>query len=272
MDITVDGLSSILHETSSHIYIKPHPQLATYIAHYTLMLSTHILEEPYLSLVPDVAGCIVISYDGTSVECMYWGPTTTMTIVENDVSRIPLRFFIEFQPLGAYAFFRQPQHVLTEKKVPLSQIDKTLEENIQEGFRQSSNIEAFVKFMDTQFCAMLQPLDNQAIYHIQQQIEKKYGVIDLDSIVHEIGYSKRQIQRMFQEQLGTNMKTYARIMRINKAVQLLHTTSLSFSEIAHEVGYYDQAHFIHDFKKTCEITPTQYVEKMSYFYNENYKF
>lgn len=67
------------------------------------------------------------------------------------------------------------------------------------------------------------------------------------------GYSRRHLQRMALQQVGCNMKTIQKIQRINKAIALLKQTKYVLTEIAQVCAYYDQAHFIHEFRSVCQI-------------------
>jgi len=69
--------------------------------------------------------------------------------------------------------------------------------------------------------------------------------------------SIRQFERKCNERLGMSPKTYARISRFSKAYNLfLNNTAPTWTEIAHHAGYYDQMHFIKDFKEFSKNTPS----------------
>ena len=64
----------------------------------------------------------------------------------------------------------------------------------------------------------------------------------------------------FREQLGVPPKTMARILRFQKAVRLLGTsTQLRWAEIALRCGYYDQAHFNRDFRDFAGASPGEFL-------------
>ena len=46
----------------------------------------------------------------------------------------------------------------------------------------------------------------------------------------------------------------------------------SLTALAQDLGYYDQPHFIHDFRAVCGVPPSAYLERMAGFYNEPLKF
>jgi len=88
-------------------------------------------------------------------------------------------------------------------------------------------------------------------------------------------YSPRHLSRVLRPMLGLSLQQYLRLQRINRALSVLENPADSFFfliALAQSLGYYDQSHFIHDFKSVCGITPTGYLQNMSDFYKETYKF
>lgn len=68
--------------------------------------------------------------------------------------------------------------------------------------------------------------------------------------------SDRQAQRLFKEHLGLSPVHYHRIARFRHAYDRATEGLVSrWSDIAYDLGYADQAHFIRDFKAFCGITP-----------------
>lgn len=70
--------------------------------------------------------------------------------------------------------------------------------------------------------------------------------------------SKRQFERKFRELSGFSPKLYSRIIRFQEALKSYGNKDRSLAEIAHLCGYYDQSHFIHDFKEFSGYHPSQY--------------
>lgn len=75
-----------------------------------------------------------------------------------------------------------------------------------------------------------------------------------------LGYSKTQTYRIFNEWLGLSAGKYQRMMRFTKTLNHLHFSedSLSLTEVGLQLGFFDQAHFIHSFKEFAGITPGKY--------------
>lgn len=75
---------------------------------------------------------------------------------------------------------------------------------------------------------------------------------------NEVNLSERQIRRLSSEWLGMNTETFLRYHRYLTSLHLLHNTNLSLSQIGLEAGYYDQSHFIREFKSFTDIAPKKY--------------
>lgn len=114
----------------------------------------------------------------------------------------------------------------------------------------------------------------QAGDRICEDVPMKWIDYALSSIIHkptlrrlrrlseEIGYSQKHFIELFREQVGVSPKQYLRIMRFQKAISAIETnSSLQWSQAALESGYYDQSHFIHDFKHFSGFTPKEYMKR-----------
>ncbi len=71
-----------------------------------------------------------------------------------------------------------------------------------------------------------------------------------------LAYSARQRRRLYQQQIGLSPKQVERIVRFQKALQSMRTTGIITFD-----GYYDQAHFIREFREFTGMTPTDFVER-----------
>lgn len=84
----------------------------------------------------------------------------------------------------------------------------------------------------------------------------------LHQLSDEIGYSQKHFIELFRQQVGVSPKQYLKIMRFQKVISAIeYRSSTSWSDIAVENGYYDQAHLIHDFKQFSGFTPNEYLKK-----------
>ncbi|RED56811.1 response regulator [Cohnella lupini] len=97
------------------------------------------------------------------------------------------------------------------------------------------------------------------IHRIKQYIvEHSQEDISLDAIGKRVGLSPFYISKMFKEQLGVNYIDFLTECRIEKAKKLMADPDKSLKEITFEVGYRDPNYFSKVFKKTCDVSPTEY--------------
>jgi transcriptional regulator GlxA family with amidase domain len=75
--------------------------------------------------------------------------------------------------------------------------------------------------------------------------------------------SVRQLERGFQQVIGTSPKVFARTVRFEQAQRhLMFDPDADLTSLAYECGYFDQAHSIKDFKAFAGQTPTEYAQQM----------
>lgn len=103
-------------------------------------------------------------------------------------------------------------------------------------------------------------------------VHKVYGAAKLQEISSDLFISDRQLQRKFREAVGVSPKTFQRISHFERVLKhLLLNKKQEYLPSALEHGYYDQSHFIKDFKTYVGEYPSLFLQDqnfMSHFYNE----
>lgn len=85
------------------------------------------------------------------------------------------------------------------------------------------------------------------------------GVLQLSE---QIGYSQKHLIGLFKGQVGVTPKTFMKIMRFQKAVLAIEKEpSADWSAVAQLNGFYDQSHFIHEFREFSGFTPGEYLKR-----------
>lgn len=262
-----------INKTDHHLYIAPKKGLEKIVGHYTITFSNlnkQIPDESVLHLIPDVSGCFVFKFfDKLSIKV--WGPTTEVVTVDNDLNTYPCRFFVEFLPGGLYQVLGIDVHQLLDKKVELEELQNSLYIEIEECISHMKTFDEIVEMMDEILLRQVQfhPID-QRIYQWIEKINRDFEIVNAKVIAEEIGLSERQFARYFNRYVGMGVKKYSKFVNVNHVVKLLMEKKLI--DIAFDFNYFDQAHFNHAFKEICGTTPTGYIENLSDFYNELYKF
>ena len=90
--------------------------------------------------------------------------------------------------------------------------------------------------------------------------------IKIEDLPGLVFISQRQLERGFKDKVGITPKQYLRIMRMNEVQRLLAGNhAMDLGRVAHECGYFDQAHFIKDFKRITGEKPTIFIKGRSRF-------
>jgi len=98
---------------------------------------------------------------------------------------------------------------------------------------------------------------------IIQNICQNQGNIKIKDLEDLTGYSMRTLQRKFQSDMGMSPKTYSRIIRCQSAVyQINHGEKVTFSDLAYDLGFTDQPHFLREFKRLVKATPLNYQHRV----------
>jgi len=85
----------------------------------------------------------------------------------------------------------------------------------------------------------------------------------LQSLSSKLGIHPVHLSREFNRYFGTSLGNYIRLIKLNKAFCLLASNQFSMTEICYQCGFYDQSHFISNFKRIYHTTPTKLLRKIS---------
>lgn len=96
-----------------------------------------------------------------------------------------------------------------------------------------------------------------------QIISEKKGTLSVKQLEALTGYTSRTLQRQFQSDMGMSPKTFSRIIRCQSAVhEINYQNSIVFSELASDLGFSDQPHFLREFKQFVSATPSNYQRQV----------
>jgi AraC-like DNA-binding protein len=101
------------------------------------------------------------------------------------------------------------------------------------------------------------------IIQATRQIKAQRGIVNIQELAAEFCLSQKQFERRFAAYSAFNPKLYARIVRFESALWDRGSYE-SLTEIAYAYGYYDQAHFIHDFKTFSGFSPNKFFSLSGY--------
>ncbi|GLR09345.1 AraC family transcriptional regulator [Mixta theicola] len=96
------------------------------------------------------------------------------------------------------------------------------------------------------------------------EIIRSRGCIRMDKLETLTGYTCRTIQRLFRQDTGMSPKAFSRIIRFQYALNTINKVSnITFCELALDLGFSDQSHFLREFKKLVSTTPLEYQRRIT---------
>ena len=169
---------------------------------------------------------------------------------------------LRFEPFGASALFRVPQHELAGLTLDLAAVSPPLARALRRVQETAPSLAiASVAAQQALLPFLAHATPDPRIRHAVNQITRRHGVVSIDRISSATGLTRRHLERQFRQQVGVGPKRLARISRFQHALQLLDSTDSAQrgTLTAAACGYADQAHFIRDFKDLAGCPPTAHL-------------
>lgn len=169
---------------------------------------------------------------------------------------------VAFSPCGFYRLFHRPCGPLADAITPLDQAVGESTEILNQQLDKAENTrQKFDALQD-----FLEPLAEKALPEgpadwAVARINDTDGVLTVESLAGELGLSERQLNRHFLRAVGVSPKHFATVVQIRSVVETLHRNEPGeITELAHRAGYYDQAHFTHDFQRLVGHSPLDFLK------------
>jgi AraC-like DNA-binding protein len=166
-------------------------------------------------------------------------------------------FGVRFRPGMSTGFVPVPAHLITDQIVELEdilgQVARRLSDQLGEAHSTAEQIEIMTAHLAGR--PEISPAQ-RAIGWLTAQ----GGMASVQDLARQAGLSERQFRRVCLELSGLPPKRLARVLRFrNTLAHLQARPKPNMAQLAAECGYYDQAHFIHDFQELAGHTPGQYA-------------
>jgi AraC-like DNA-binding protein len=209
---------------------------------------------PEYPVVPD--GCVDIVYSPTVArELQVIGAMTTAR--RFSLSAGDFQFGVRFRPAMSQAFLPVPALDITDQWMPLSNIWGADAPRLNEQISQAQSAEQCIRLIEAR---MANPGDITLVQRLCASIVEQAGQVRIDDLAFQAGLSARQLRRLFLEQVGVSPKHFCRVIRFRNSLSRLPRAGRGeWAEVALVCGYYDQAHFINEFRQFSGCTPGEFV-------------
>ncbi len=172
-------------------------------------------------------------------------------------------FALKFRPGMFRPWFGAPVVRLTDESPPLGgQLGAPPTLLLREIFAENDEI-ARARLLEAHLRARLPPSDAEAelARDLVERVRTERELKSVAELARASGLGIRALQRLFRECVGVGPKWVVRRFRLQEAAELLATTDQSVGAVAAALDYFDQAHFVRDFKAVVGETPSEYVRR-----------
>lgn len=254
-------------------FIPLQPELMLYMENYRQVINTEIYPNIIVlfyewdgfrkkygqvqpKVVPDLAIDIVIDLEGVPELSFIRG---SADMVRECCFGDRKYFGLRLLPMGSNALLGYMDVAFLNKTIPL--LDLLPEWRGQIIKMQSAHtMESRIEMVQDLFSHnMRKKYNSNRIYYMEQRIFETGGMLPINDLAKELGYSPRHIYHLFVGQFGFGIKTFSRIVRFQNAVWHIMMRENKGTELAYDLGYYDQSHFIREFRSMAGVTPNYYI-------------
>ncbi|MDQ0980328.1 AraC-like DNA-binding protein [Pseudomonas synxantha] len=254
----------VLNSSRYSVVPSDHPAISHFYAF-------DVADSADLLAVPD--GCVDIVFD-----CDATRPSVRICGTPLEAQRVQLLqghhyFGVRFSPGVIPGFINVLAEDLTEQEWDLLEVS-AFAQRIFESIVQAPQLQEQMKLFNDYLIPRLMGRTSKLTAMVIQQALAHRGDLRIQQLEHLSGYTSRSIHRQFSQDTGLSPKTFCRIIRCQAALETLNTQhDVSFSELALDLGFSDQSHFLRDFKKLVSTTPCEYQRTMlRNAYNERISF
>lgn len=247
---------------------QPHHLLQPYIQQFAISEAT---DEGTYKVLPDTVLVMGFQYRGKLFELKNNTPNALSTFGVTGISDAYKLFhnaaetgsvLVYFKEGGASAFFKEPLHELFKESLSLDNFMLRselllLEEQLQEAptdFKKNKVIEDFL-------LSKIKPsIPDQMVLSALALIHESKGNVRMKDLAVQLQISQSALEKRFRKTIGASPKKFASIIRLKYAVSA-YRKDQSYTQLGYEAGFYDQAHFIKEFKHFTGETPDAFFSK-----------
>jgi AraC-like DNA-binding protein len=172
---------------------------------------------------------------------------------------------VRFHPWGARHFFGLPLSELTDRVFPAEHLWGRAIRELEERLAGAASRRARVALVERFLLDQLRRHHKADVEALVRAVWSRKGQVPVARLCGDLGLSERQLQRIFGAALGVSPKAFARLTRFLHSCAVLREGSwTTLTEIGHLCGYYDQSHFIAEFKTFAGMTPGQFLAARSF--------
>ena len=247
---------------SGHIHMRRSPaaDLANVVDHFWMVSWDLRDQKPFVAeTLPHPNFHLVFEQKNSTINGVFTGKFSRTLVGEG------IAFGIKFQPGAFRPFLQAPASALRNRSIPAAAIfDQArvcaLEAQLISQAQDDEKVGAAQAFL--RHCL---PAYDPEVVEATQLVHLILADPSIQTVEHlasRTNFGRRSLQRLFNEYVGAPPKWVIRRYRLHELVERLHKgESLNFASLAQDMGYFDQAHLIRDFRSIIGCSPARYSKQ-----------
>jgi AraC-like DNA-binding protein len=252
---------------AGHARLLPTRELRAFVEHYWIVRWDLRAQEPQLAeTLPHPSVYWITENRSSTINGV---PTKRFSRMLKGRGRV---FGVKFRPGGFYPFLRTPVAAFTDAHLTPGEAFgadgravaarlKTLSIEALNSKDAAAADERMIECIERFLLARLPDPDPDLVIvtAIATTIVETHAITKVDQIVDRFGLNKRALQRLFNQYVGVSPKWMIKRYRLHEAIDRVAAgRAVNWSRLALELGYFDQTHFIKDFRALVGKSPAEY--------------
>jgi len=251
----------------------PAPTLAPYVKCYWVLRAPHAASSVD-RIFPD--GCTELIFhrggrfaqlgtDGRLCEqpqSLYYGQLERFIILRP--ARRVETIGVRFHPAGAAPLLRVTANETSGRSVGFVDLGGRPARALEERVHEAASARNAIRFIESYLLGRLHTACSidPAITAALARITATSGSESVEELARSAGLGMRQLERRFAVGVGLSPKRLATVTRLQRAFALIEAGGCTpLIDIAHACGYFDQSHFIRDFRRLAGLSPSRFLRE-----------
>jgi AraC-like DNA-binding protein len=241
-----------------HERYLPSEDLAFFVEHYGTVIWDFRGHPPYIAeTLPHPSVHLVLERGKSKVRGIEKGKFSRRLAGAGRV------FSAKFRPGGFFPFFQAPVARLTDREVDIREIFGRAGQKLEREVLALPGPDEMVPVMEAFLRGRNPPRDENVALtaRIVERIISDRDITKVEHVAAAFGLTTRTLQRLFSRYVGVSPKWVIGRHRLHEAADAIGAGA-DVTRLAFELGYFDQAHFIKDFKTVVGVTPAEYAKRV----------
>jgi AraC-like DNA-binding protein len=174
---------------------------------------------------------------------------------------------VHFNPGGSFPFFGAPADEFLNQHVSLDEAwGPAAADHLRSELLEAPTVQAKFSILEKRLLERsARPLTrHRAVAFAMAELKRGPHGKSLAAIASEVNLSSKRLAQVFSRETGLTPKLFARVQRFQLAIHAMRgKKTMDWLNLALDCGYYDQAHFNHDFSEFSGINPSLYLTKQT---------